>query len=528
MVNIKLTRNKGFKWFHQEGIYAKGYLFDPDGILHRDENICSYFNAKSRHKEDFRQALLSANGVFSVIIQRENQVWIAVDRFRFFPLFYREKEECLYLSDEVDSIYRETGDKKEVDPDSALIFSSCGYVLGNKTLLKDTFQVQAGEFIAYENKSIVPVFYHKLFSEINDLSFEEAASQLKKIFRNASKRMVQLIDNRQVILPLSGGLDSRLIAYFLKKEGVQNVICFTYGREKGNPEWERSKNVAEKLGFDWKFIDYTKIDDLEYYKKPRFIDFYNYEAQYTSKFGLMLYFSSEYLIDCLKIPAHSVILPGHGGDFFSGSHYKFYMKNYDSLQTIANDLEYIHCNLVKLSRKERKKIYVEVKKGLESDSPLFANVVNWDLKERQAKYIINSCAIWGYSDFETQMPLCDTELMDFFASLPFDYLLGQKLYRTVVSDLFEEFDINFPQDSLSQNNTAFIQKLKTFFKRRFPFLRRKANLFQFDYYYDYERFVQPILKELEESSLKNRKITASNGIFAQWYLMQVYIKNKTL
>jgi hypothetical protein len=116
------------------------------------------------------------------------------------------------------------------------------------------------------------------------------------------------------------------------------------------------------------------------------------------------------------------------------------------------------------------------------------------------------------------MPLCDTELMDFFIKLPFEYRLNQKLYKTVLKELFAEFDINFPQDVIRQD-TKLIQQLKIWIKRTFPFLRKKNKLFQYDYF-DFERITQPIQQELAESNEK-RKILSFNGFFSEWYLLQV-------
>jgi asparagine synthase (glutamine-hydrolysing) len=319
-------------------------------------------------------------------------------------------------------------------------------------------------------------------------------------------------------LSLSGGYDSRLVACLLKKAGIKKVLCYTFGVKEGNPEWERSRTVAERLGFDWIFIDYSTINDLQFYKKKSFVDYYTYVAQYVSKFGFAQYFACNYLVDELKIQPDTVFLTGDGGDFFAGSHLRPYMKNYRSIATIARDLQYIHCDLVQLKRKERKKIRSIIQKDLIDNSPLFANVENWDLKERQVKYIINSAKLWEFRGIEASSPLYDIELMDFFVSLPFEYKINQKLYKTVISELFEEFNIQFSSPA-APADSVFIQQLKIFIKRIFPVLRKKPDLFQYDYF-DLKRFYQPILAELHDEN-QSRKILSSNGIFSEWYLLRI-------
>ena len=520
MITIKLVRNSAFQWQHENGIYTAGYLFSPDGKLYRNTDLCAYFR-DIESENDFRQKLLSANGAFSVIIQKgQSSLWMAVDRLKYFSLFYIEKNGDLFISDEINDLL-EPGESKKFDEESYLAFRGLGYTLGNKTLLKDIFQIQAGEYIIYENNKIAGYFYHQHFSEIKNIRFDEAKEQLKSIFKNIGKRMMEFLDDRPVLLPLSGGLDSRLIAYLLKKEGKENVLCFTYGKKENNPEWKRSQKVAENLGFQWVFIDYTLLNDLDYHKQKRFIDYYQYAAQYVAKFMVTQYFAANYLNDKIKIPKDSVILPGHGGDFFSGNHLRPYMQGYKEISTIAKDLQISNFHidgLVETSRKEKKLIRKIIQADLTSISNPFQNVENWKLKEREAKYIFNSNKLWEQRGICGYMPLCDVEYMDFFVSLPFEYRLNQKLYKTVVSELFAEYDINFPQD-IKKSEKTIIQQIKMFIKRILPGIRKKHDLFLYDYF-DFKRFSQPILKELEGVEDK-RKILTYNGIFSEWYLMQI-------
>jgi asparagine synthase (glutamine-hydrolysing) len=233
----------------------------------------------------------------------------------------------------------------------------------------------------------------------------------------------------------------------------------------------------------------------------------------------MQYFAAKWFVDELKIRPDTIFFSGDGGDFFSGSHLRPYMKSYRSTATIAKDLQYIHCHLVRLNRKERKSIKNEIAQSLVDRSPLFANVENWDLKERQAKYIIHANKIWEYYGRRSQFPLCDNEIMDFFASLPFEYRLHQKLYKTVITELFEEYNVHsFPADFKPVENSI-LQQLKIHIKRLFPFYRKRSDLYLYDYF-DFKRFLPPVLEEMQREGHR-RKILSSNGIFSEWYVWQV-------
>src|SRR5690606_32958713 len=72
----------------------------------------------------------------------------------------------------------------------------------------------------------------------------------------AFQKLINHANGRQIVVPLSGGYDSRLIVSILKELGYSNVICFSYGI-KGNLEAEYSKKIAESLGYKWIFVEYT-------------------------------------------------------------------------------------------------------------------------------------------------------------------------------------------------------------------------------------------------------------------------------
>ncbi|MEY4938628.1 MAG: hypothetical protein RIQ93_363 [Verrucomicrobiota bacterium] len=72
----------------------------------------------------------------------------------------------------------------------------------------------------------------------------------------------------EIILPLSGGLDSRLLAHFVHEKS--RLRAFTYGvsaRQENSREVTRARLVAQRLGISWENIrlgDYhTRIEDWE-------------------------------------------------------------------------------------------------------------------------------------------------------------------------------------------------------------------------------------------------------------------------
>lgn len=516
MISLKLTLNKAFPWFERDNIHVKGFLFDKDGVLYENEQLHSLV-AQIPGEAGMISMLKDANGTFALVVNKPDFFIMAVDRFRTFPLFYTRNQKEIIICDDIDSVIEKN--TAEINIPASKIFSTCGYTLGKDTLLKNISQLQAGEYATVKNNaSFTAEFYHQLLPAIQKISYNEAKKKCFEIIESLTRKLSAFIGGKDIFLPLSAGLDSRLLALMLKRAGYTNVSCFTFGASNGNPEKHRAKIVAERLGFDWHYINYDTIDKTNFHISDKFTQFYPYEARYVSKFAFMQYFSADYLIQTLGAKPGAVVLPGHGGDFFSGSHLKPYMGSYKNKKQVIKDLEYIHCNLIKKSKTLRKLNSSAIEPLIKDNVPLFPNIENWDLKERQAKYIINSCKLWEFHELQYFMPLCDNEFMDFFSSLPFEFRLHQKLYKDAVFDLFKEYNIYFPEDEM-QFEAGLVQKIKVAVKRMFPFLVKKQDLFQWDYF-DFKTTSKPILKELEENS-RLEKLRSMNSIFTEWYLLQL-------
>ena len=55
-------------------------------------------------------------------------------------------------------------------------------------------------------------------------------------------------------MPLSAGLDSRLVLTKLVERGCENIACYTYG-PIGNYEVPKAKRIAKELRVDWHRIN---------------------------------------------------------------------------------------------------------------------------------------------------------------------------------------------------------------------------------------------------------------------------------
>ena len=200
------------------------------------------------------------NGFYSIVRQQHDKLFASVDHIRSMPLFYSSYEGSFYLSDDAEWVREQVGDRR-MDAFARDEFLLAGYVTGADTLYPNVKQLQAGECLSVVIKngrlSVITKRYYRFLHD-EPVSYDEAKLRfkLKEVTVASINRLITFADGRQILVPLSGGYDSRLIATLLKKLGYENIITFTYGIP-GNKEADYSRQVAESLGLKWLFVEYS-------------------------------------------------------------------------------------------------------------------------------------------------------------------------------------------------------------------------------------------------------------------------------
>ena len=335
-VKLLLKGNDTYSWIQNENLSFIGYFFDENHNLYRNQEAVDYIS-KELQTISLEQICKKINGLFSLIIASENYYYLASDAVNFFPLFYKNNNNQVVISDYWEAILDLT---KDFDFNKAAIdeFETAGFVLSNETLDKNIYKTNANQILKISNLEQKATQYKNFITDsFFEKSFEDLALDSEKVLMQVGERLVSFLDGRTAVVPLSGGYDSRLIVSLLKKMNYEKVICFTYG--KNNPEVPISKKVAEELNYDWYFIDFTKVDIEKKLSDQSFQDYLDFAANGYSMPYLMEYFAVAELKDKNLIPENSVFLPGHSGDFLGGSYMKKTVKNNIAFQNLPTFIE---------------------------------------------------------------------------------------------------------------------------------------------------------------------------------------------
>ncbi len=404
--------------------------------------------ATAQTPDALKARLLQLNGFYAWVELSAGEVRAAVDHIRSRPLFYGLAEGRFYLSDDAEWVRVQVGDR-EMDRVAREEFQLAGYVTGADTLFPNVKQLQAGEcLIARQTDAGVVVethrYYRFLHQEPADSREPELRAELDRVTVRVMQRLIDYANGRQIVIPLSGGYDSRLIATMLKRLGYENVLTFTYG-VPGNKESDYSKRVADALGLRWHFVEYSEALWREAWQTAERWEYQKWASGWNSTAHVQDWLAVQKLKQGGVVEADAVFVPGHSGDFVAGSHIPS-----EAFERTAFDLEDIdqailckHYNLapmklISISPVQWRTRIRDRTERTQCEEPWeFADgFEKWDWQERQAKFICNSVRVYEFYGYDWWMPLWDLEFMRFWEGVPLELRKRRHWYLRYVQEEF--------------------------------------------------------------------------------------------
>lgn len=400
--------------------------------------------AAALKQQQLKDYCRSLNGFFSVV-WRQSSGWILIsDRVRSRPLFWRSVEADTEVSVDAaqpliisDSVYQWADSLPPADELSVEEFLHTGYVTGSATLFRDITQLQSAQWVQLNAQGQL-VFaenydYFLAASVLAEATDTEPfwLAQLDDKMKAVTERLIRYAAGRQIVVPLSGGYDSRILAVYLKGAGYTNLCCFTFGRD-GSKEVETSQQVAKALGLSWHNVLYSKAMWQQLSAQPEFEHYLQFMHGAVSVPNLQVYPALKQLKQQGLIQPDAVLVPGHTGDFISGGHLPSAV-----LQNPAQLFKHIvarHYELSKapLSDALKNKLQLQLDAMIQSaeaaGADLSAVAECWNWKERQAKFIVNSNRYYEFFQLDWWMPLWDAELTDWYQTVPRPLRKGKKLW----------------------------------------------------------------------------------------------------
>ncbi len=315
---------------------------------------------------------------------------------------------------------------------------------GEHTLFPNVKAIGAGQVIILDkNTSDIKSYQYDDSLHSNPIASPESAlcRQLADVLQGVFERYIHDIAGRRIVIPLSGGLDSRLIAVMLKRCGLDDVLCFSYGT-KDSEESTISRQVATALGYEWQFVEYSPKSWAQWIISDEMQAYWEYSCNHSSLPHIQDWPAIMTLKNRGVLRGNEVFIPGHCMAGVSIPR-AFMCKGPIKVDSLVDEILKNHYwlwpgNTNEYTLKER--LLSQFLEASIFDGETAAKAYeNWVLQERQAKFIVNSVRAYEFFGFKWRLPLFDNEILDFFSYIKLKMRFQQRLYyQTMSKNLFVE------------------------------------------------------------------------------------------
>ena len=341
-----------------------------------------------------------------------------------------------------------------------------GYVTGSATLLQGVRKSQAGELLRFTDDGVSTTeFFGYRYSKQTLTGSPNAphveAGHFQAVLNDViSDALSGRERNHQIVVPLSGGHDSRLLLNQLAALGYKNVICFSYGTP-GNTQSAISERVATALGYPWHFVEYTEEKWLGLHQRGVVNAYCQFAHRGGSTPNMQDFLAVWELLEDGIIHPGDFILPGHTLDFIAGGHV-------DEQDFACADKRQAVEHVMRRHFPEREALTVdddEVRKRLEEQFDLsgcgpefFQEWFNW--RERQCKFIVNSTATYECFGLKTILPFWDARVVRYWLNIPPKVKSQRAVFFAMERSLLAEKLSNIPFAEVVGKKPSFGGKVK--------------------------------------------------------------------
>lgn len=221
----------------------------PSGEIAKAQHLTSLY------QQDAARLPEKIDGSFNVAIfdNRTKRAMLVNDRFGHRQLYYFEDDALFMFATELKAFLAYDGFGREVDLECAADMFNYGYPLGDKTLFKHGKILLGGHAIQLaDGTTTFSQYWDYHYQEGVERTLDEMVEEVDAIFRPLIKKRIGNAEN--IVIPLSGGLDSRFILAHTIMAG-HNPWAITHGRA-GCHDHKIAIDVVKTLHHDrYRFVE---------------------------------------------------------------------------------------------------------------------------------------------------------------------------------------------------------------------------------------------------------------------------------
>lgn len=311
------------------------------------------------------------NGMFAMAIwdNFKKELFLARDRLGQKPLYYYRSDTQFYFASELRAFKHLRNIELKKSLEGINQFLALGYTLSPKTIYENLLQLEAGNYLVVKESGSYTEqkkywFYENYFkSESNEKTTNNLSNIVDLLDSSVKRRMMSDVPLGSF---LSGGIDSSIISYLLKKNSNNHTHTFSIGF--GVSDYDESKDALKVANELNTIHSEKKINEDDY-------NFY-FDFGIKNMDGLLADNSYIPMLAVSKLASEKVkvVLSGDGGDELFGGYITY---KSDLLHQYSS---YIPDQVLKLISK-RKQVNRHKKVGMDFKVQQFAYGSQFDYKK---------------------------------------------------------------------------------------------------------------------------------------------------
>ena len=199
---------KGYK------IFYSGYIYNYDLRIFLSKfinKIKKNHNNTDRIFKDFK-----LEGHFAIVIKKQNFLYAVTDNVSSIPIFYYEDKKDIVFSNSSNYLVKKFNKKLNIIKKQFQPFLYSGYTIGKDTLFDKIKFLSSGQsLLINSNKKFMKQIYIILIKKLT--SIKKLQKKLFLLIKKIFLDLIKSLKNRQVVISLSAGYDSRLVLSMLKE-----------------------------------------------------------------------------------------------------------------------------------------------------------------------------------------------------------------------------------------------------------------------------------------------------------------------
>ncbi len=396
-----------------------GFIKNREEII--SNNIISKINVPSFYCQ--------CSGIYNIVYYDEsiNELIIANDRHGARYLYYYEDENYFIFAPNPKIIMMsELVINRQLDYEAIISILSHEYIMGDRSIEASIKLLSYASFVRLRNNKKQVIKYWNF----DALSTIKHTDKYETIIDNGITLLEDSIcsyahDDSKIIVPLSGGLDSRTISCFISKKKKVEALHVDYGYEK-----KLAARIANELDINLKTYPLTSFDVNSI--EPFIL---------CASHSIHQFWIYSFLKKHLESTNGTLVLDGYLMNEVIGGLSTIKQTDYSNINKIYPPLgkafDFILGDKIKDEYYERHDL--QVKESLTNcpshndyDKYLYFTTLNYGRRYTLLFSIVHQylCSVG--------LPILDYDFMDFCHKIPFELKINSKLYRDMVSKSFPE------------------------------------------------------------------------------------------